>query len=64
MCIRDRAGSRPARLRRSIRCDRYPTPGAAPSPREVPPARSPARLVGRFGVCANNGERCTPYELR
>eukprot|EP00969_Alexandrium_andersonii_P361831 15458418-Alexandrium_andersonii.AAC.1 len=30
---------------------------------EAPPARPPSRLVGRFGVCANNGADSTPREL-
>eukprot|EP00969_Alexandrium_andersonii_P134793 5963265-Alexandrium_andersonii.AAC.1 len=32
-------------------------------PREAPPARRPARLVGGFGICARNGTERTPPEL-
>eukprot|EP00969_Alexandrium_andersonii_P324721 14348378-Alexandrium_andersonii.AAC.1 len=34
------------------------------TPREAPPARPPARLVGRFGICANNRLERPPQELR
>eukprot|EP00969_Alexandrium_andersonii_P331303 14643250-Alexandrium_andersonii.AAC.1 len=33
-------------------------------PREAPSAHPPARLVGRFGICAKSGAECTPRELR
>eukprot|EP00969_Alexandrium_andersonii_P135212 5981313-Alexandrium_andersonii.AAC.1 len=33
------------------------------TPREAPPARSPARLIGRSGIGINNHSACTPRRL-